>query len=95
MQLFNPSRRIYKPDEVNFLRSCFSEAVNILDTNGQKYATVELSAAIVKLYEGGLRDLNYIAELSSLLANKQYYDRCDDFLTAANSNRITDQKPLF
>lgn len=80
MPLFNEASRIYKPDEVNFLRSCFSHAAIILEESDRAYRPAELSAAIILLYESGLRDLHYIAELASRLAHKRQDDRDPDGL---------------
>ena len=71
MPLFNEASHIYRPDEVDFMRRCFSHAAIILEESDHSYAETELSASIVLLYQGGLRDLHYIAELASRLAHRR------------------------
>ncbi|KAB2682925.1 MULTISPECIES: hypothetical protein [Brucella/Ochrobactrum group] len=93
MPLFNEASRIYKPEEVTFMRSCFSHAAIILEESDREYAAADLSTAIIMLYQNGLRDLNYIAELASRLAHKRYRDRHAEAPTAANLNILPDSEP--
>lgn len=92
MPLFNEASRIYKPEEVNFMRSCFSNAAIILEESDREYAATDLSSAIVMLYQNGLRDLNYIAGLASGLAHKRYMERHPDAPVAANVNVLPGSK---
>ncbi|MCH4543187.1 hypothetical protein DK867_14015 [Ochrobactrum sp. POC9] len=92
MPLFNEASRIYKPEEVNFMRSCFSNAAIILEESDREYAATDLSSAIVMLYQNGLRDLNYIAELASRLAHKRHMERHPDTPVAANVNVLPGSK---
>lgn len=84
MPLFNEASRIYKPEEVNFMRSCFSNAAIILEESDREYAATDLSSTIIMLYQNGLRDLTYIAELASRLAHKRYMERHPNTPVAAN-----------
>ncbi|HHV68481.1 hypothetical protein F9K88_13825 [Brucella intermedia] len=92
MPLFNEASRIYKPEEVTFMRSCFSHAAIILEESDREYAATDLSTAIIMLYQNGLRDLNYIAELASRLAHKRYQDRHAETPAAANLNIVPDSE---
>ena len=90
MPLFNEASRIYKPEEVTFMRNCFSHAAIILEESDREYAAADLSSAIIMLYQNGLRDLNYIAELASRLAHKRHQDRHAEAPIAANLNILPD-----
>lgn len=92
MPLFNEASRIYKPEEVNFMRNCFSNAAIILEESDREYAATDLSSAVIMLYRNGLRDLNYISELASRLAHKRYTERHLDAPVVANLNVLTDSK---
>ncbi|NKC23466.1 hypothetical protein HED50_23180 [Ochrobactrum oryzae] len=92
MPLFNEASRIYKPEEVNFMRSCFSNAAIILEESDREYTASDLSSAIIMLYQNGLRDLTYIAELASRLAHKRYMERHPDTPVAANVNVLPGSK---
>lgn len=92
MPLFNEASRIYKPEEVNFMRSCFSRAADLLEECDREYSATDLSTAIIKLYQSGLRNLNYISDLSSRLAHKRYCDRHSNMSAASNSNIASSQK---
>lgn len=92
MPLFNEASRIYKPEEVNFMRSCFSNAAIILEESDREYAATDLSSAIIMLYQNRLRDLTYIAELASRLAHKRYMERHPDTPIAANVNVLPGSK---
>ena len=92
MPLFNEASRIYKPEEVNFMRSCFSNAAIILEESDREYAATDLSSTIIMLYQNGLRDLTYIAELASRLAHKRYMERHPDTPVAANVNVLPGSK---
>ncbi|KAB0567681.1 hypothetical protein [Brucella pituitosa] len=92
MPLFNEASRIYKPEEVNFMRSCFSNAAIILEESDREYAATDLSSAIIMLYRNGLRDMNYISELASRLAHKRYMERHLGAPVAANLNVLPSSK---
>ncbi|MBB4095975.1 hypothetical protein HGG72_16355 [Ochrobactrum pecoris] len=92
MPLFNEASRIYEPEEVNFMRSCFSNAAIILEESDREYAATDLSSTIIMLYQNGLRDLNYIAELASRLAHKRYMERHPNTPVAANVNVLPGSK---
>ncbi|PWL16635.1 hypothetical protein DKP76_16425 [Falsochrobactrum shanghaiense] len=78
MPLFNEASRIYSPNEVNFLRSCFSQSAIILEESDRSYSAEELAGCIIRLYESGLRDLNSIAELAARLAHSKFTARHDE-----------------
>lgn len=75
MPLFNEASRIYNPLEVNFMRSCFSQAAIMLEESDREYSASELAACIIMLYESGLRDHEYLCELSARLAHQRYKKR--------------------
>lgn len=75
MPLFNEASRIYHPDEVNFMRSCFAESALILEANDLNYSASELSSIVIMLYMSGLRDVSYIANISSRLAHQEFIKR--------------------
>ncbi len=86
MPLFNEASRIYSSDEVNFMRSCFSRSAIILEESDRPYSASELAGCIIRLYESGLRDLDYISELAARLTPPRFAPRHQDF--AANSNHL-------
>ena len=75
MPLFNEASRIYNPLEVNFMRSCSSNAAIMLEESDRTYSPSELASGIIMLYESGLRDQSYICELSARLAHQKYQKR--------------------
>ncbi|PWL16460.1 hypothetical protein DKP76_17535 [Falsochrobactrum shanghaiense] len=85
MPLFNEASRIYSPNEVNFLRSCFSQSAIILEESDRSYSAEELAGCIIRLYESGLRDLNSIAELAARLAHSRFMARHDELATNRTS----------
>lgn len=85
MPFFNEASRIYNPIEVNFMRSCFSNAAIILEESDKNYSPSELASSIIMLYESGLRDQSYICELSARLAHQRYLARRGK-LPASNDN---------
>ncbi|KAB2784593.1 hypothetical protein F9K97_16595 [Brucella anthropi] len=84
MPLFNEASRIYSSVEVNFMRSCFAQSAIILEESDRSYSATELAECIIRLYESGLRDLNYISELAARLAHSRFEIRHHDF--AANTD---------
>ncbi|MGU3400424.1 hypothetical protein ACLBWS_11885 [Brucellaceae bacterium D45D] len=84
MPLFNEASRIYTPAEINVMRDCFSQAVIFLKESNSAYSKAELATSIIKLYESGLRDAAYIAQLSARLAHSKF--RADYNGDAANPN---------
>ncbi|KAB2703090.1 hypothetical protein D7I41_12735 [Ochrobactrum sp. MH181795] len=87
MPLFNEASRIYNPLEVNFMRSCFSNAAIMLEESDRDYSPSELASSIIMLYESGLRDQLYICELAARLAHQRYQTRHDiQRIPAANNN---------
>lgn len=74
------------------MRSCFSNAAIILEESDREYTATDLSSAIIMLYQNGLRDLTYIAELASRLAHKRYMERHPDTPVAANVNVLPGSK---
>jgi len=69
---FNEASRIYTSAEVNFLRSCFSNAAIILEESDRNYSAQELATGVLMLYEHGLRDRSYLSELAARLAHQKY-----------------------
>lgn len=87
MPLFNEAHRIYHPDEINFLRSCYLKAATNLEEQGRDYCASELASCIMMLYESGLRNAAYVSELAARLAYQRYKKRhLDGPYRAANSN---------
>ena len=87
MPLFNEANRIYDPLEVNFMRSCFSNAAIMLEESDHNYSASDLASCIIMLYESGLRDHGYLCELSARLAHQRYQRRHDmELHPAANNN---------
>ncbi|WP_235917017.1 hypothetical protein [Brucella anthropi] len=87
MPLFNEASRIYNPLEVNFMRSCFSNAAIMLEESDRTYSPSELASGIIMLYESGLRDQSYICELAARLAHQKYQKRhSKGVYPVANSN---------
>lgn len=72
MPLFSEASRIYAPSEVNLLRSCFARSAILLEEGGHAYVAAELAGCIVRLYESGLRDMEYISELAARLAHSKF-----------------------
>lgn len=75
MPLFNEASRIYRPDEVNFMRSSFAEAALILEAKDLNYSAAELSSIVITLYMSGLRDVSYIANIAARLAHQKFTKR--------------------
>lgn len=95
MPLFNEASRIYHPLEVNFMRSCFSQAAILLEESDQDYSAAHLASCIIMLYQSGLRDHDYLCELSARLAHQRYRKRHDiEQLPAANSNARSPTVPV-
>ena len=87
MPLFNEASRIYHPLEVNFMRSCFSQAAIMLEESDQDYSAADLASCITRLYQSGLRDHAYLRELSARLAHQRFDRRHEiEQCPAANSN---------
>lgn len=87
MPLFNEASRIYDSVEVNFMRSCFTHTVIILEESDQNYSATELAAYIMRLYASGLRDHSYLCELAADLAHQRYQTRHNiEPYPSANSN---------
>jgi len=87
MPLFNEAHRIYHPDEINFLRSCYSKAAMNLENQGRDYCASELASCIMMLYESGLRNAAYVSEMAARLAyQRSKKRRLDGPYRAANSN---------
>jgi len=82
MPLFNQSSKVYAPDELEAMRSCFSVASIMLEESGRDYDEAHLAETIVKLYDGGLRDMEKWAELAARIAEKH----ADGFLDAGVDN---------
>ena len=88
MPFFNEASRIYMPDEVNFLRSCFNNSAIILEESDRNYSAQELSTSIIMLYEHGLRDQTYLCELAVRLAHQKYAMRHGMDSSHDNSNQL-------
>ncbi|OAE39740.1 hypothetical protein [Brucella intermedia] len=87
MPFFSEASRIYNPIEVNFMRSCFSNAAIMLEESDQDYSAADLASCIIMLYHSGLRDHAYLSELSARLAHQRYERRHKiEQCPAANSN---------
>jgi len=90
MPLFNEASRIYNPIEVNFMRSCFSQAAIMLEESDQDYSAADLASCIIMLYQSGLRDHAYLSELSARLAHQRFERRhAIEQCPAANNNGPT------
>lgn len=77
MPFFNEAGRIYMPAEVDFLRSCFTNAAVLLEQSDRNYSGSELASCILMLYEHGLRDMSRLSELAARLAHQRYTIRLD------------------
>lgn len=86
MPFFNEASRIYTPEEVDFLRSCFTNAAIILEESDRDYSASELASCVMMLYQHGIRDRPYLIELAARLAHQKYIVRHDLLTTPANSN---------
>ena len=87
MPLFSEAHRIYHPDEINFMGSCYSKALINLEERARGYCASELASCIILLYESGLRNAAYVSELAASLAHQRYEKRrLDGPYRAANSN---------
>lgn len=87
MPFFNEASRIYDPIEVNFMRSCFSNAAIILEESDHDYSAADLASCIILLYQSGLRDHAYLSELSARLAHQRFERRHElKQCPVANSN---------
>ncbi|MDX4075567.1 hypothetical protein [Brucella sp. NBRC 113783] len=71
MAFFNEASCIYTPNEVDFLRSCFTTAAIILEESGRPYSPSELAACVIKLYQCGLRERSQLMELAARLAHQK------------------------
>ena len=90
MPLFNEASRIYNPLEVNFMRSCFSNAAIMLEESDQDYVAADLASYIIMLYQSGLRDQSYICEIAARLAHQRFERRhAIEPCPAANNNGPT------
>ena len=86
MPFFNEASRIYTPIEVDFLRSCFTNAAVMLEESDRNYSASELASCVMMLYEHGLRDRTYLSELAARLAHQKFNVRHDMTAMHANSN---------
>ncbi|KAB2788561.1 hypothetical protein F9K97_05635 [Brucella anthropi] len=87
MPFFNEASRIYNPIEVNFMRSCFSNAAIILEESDNNYSASDLASCVIMLYHSGIRDHAYLSELSARLAHQRYQKRHSiDPYIPANTN---------
>ncbi|OIS94306.1 hypothetical protein [Brucella cytisi] len=77
MPLFNEASRIYNPSEIRFMRSCFGNAAILLEESDRDYSASDLASCIMMLYENGLRDREYLCELSARIAHQRYQSRHD------------------
>lgn len=48
MPFFNEASRIYMPAEVDFLRSCFTNAAVLLEQSDRNYSGSELASCILR-----------------------------------------------
>lgn len=87
MPLFNEASRIYSSVEVNFMRSCFAQSTRILEESDRPYSASELAGCIIRLYESGLRNLDYISELAARLAHSRSDIRHNDFAASSNHSQ--------
>ncbi|MDH7787627.1 hypothetical protein QBD01_003654 [Ochrobactrum sp. 19YEA23] len=87
MPFFNEASRIFMPDEVNFLRSCFNNSAIILEESDRNYSAQELASCIIMLFQSGLRDQSQLCELASRLAHQRFIVRHDISAIPANSNK--------
>ncbi|WP_343315507.1 hypothetical protein AAIB41_11920 [Brucella sp. BE17] len=78
MPLFNEASRIYTPGEINVMRDCFSQAAILLEESNSAHTEAELATCIMKLYESGLREPAYIAQLSARLAHSKFRPDADN-----------------
>jgi len=86
MPFFSEASRIYNPIEVNFMRSCFSQAAIMLEESDQDYSAADLASYIIMLYQSGLRDQSYICEIAARLAHQRFERRYAIELYTANNN---------
>ncbi len=86
MPLFHEASRIYSQVEVDFMRSCYTLAAILLEESEHEYSGRDLASSILLFYDSGLRDQNYIVELSARLSHKKYADRHQPNTGVANSN---------
>jgi len=86
MPFFNEASRIYTPAEVDFLRSCFTNAAVLLEESDQNYSGSELASCVLMLYRNGLRDQAKLSELAARLAHQKFTVRHDVTAPHANSN---------
>ncbi|EMG52624.1 hypothetical protein DEA98_22620 [Brucella pseudogrignonensis] len=82
MPLFSQSSKVYAPDELEAMRRCFSIASIMLEESGREYDEAHLAETIIKLYDGGLRNMEKWAELAARLAEKH----ANEFLNAGLDN---------
>ncbi|GAA5542967.1 MULTISPECIES: hypothetical protein [Brucella/Ochrobactrum group] len=75
MPLFNEASRIYAPGEVDLMRRCFTEASEKLEAGGNAYSASDLASSIISLYQSGLRNQTYIADLAAGIASARYLSR--------------------
>ncbi|MBA8838209.1 hypothetical protein FHW03_001494 [Ochrobactrum sp. RH2CCR150] len=86
MPFFNEASRIYIPAEVDFLRSCFTNAAVLLEESDHNYSGSELASCILMLYEHGLRERSRLTELAARLAHQRYTIRHDLRAMQTNSD---------
>ncbi|MBA8840870.1 hypothetical protein [Ochrobactrum sp. RH2CCR150] len=86
MPLFHEASRIYSQIEVDFMRRCYALASIVLEETNHAYSGRDLASTILLLYDSGLRDYNYIVELSALLSRKKFAGRHPQSSDAASSN---------
>ena len=84
MPFFNEASRIYTPVEVDFLRSCFTNAAITLEESDRDYSAQELASCIIMLFE---REPSRLCELAARLAHQRYTVRQDLRALQANSNK--------
>lgn len=91
MPLFNEASRIYGPLEVNFMRSCFSNAAIMLEESGQDYSAADLASCILMFYQSGLRDHANLSELSARLAHQRFkiHNDIEQCRTANTNGRMS------
>ncbi len=97
MPLFSEESRVYDPEEVKFMRRCFSQAALILEESNMDYTVADLSSAIFMLYVKGMRNIDRISTLASRLVAKSYrggHAGDVEILVAANSNFLSGDRTL-
>lgn len=90
MPLFHEASRIYSQVEVDFMRSCYTLAAIVLEESDHAYSGRDLASSILLLYDSGLREQNYIVELSARLSHKRFAERHPQNSEGANSQSRQD-----